>query len=196
MLNRCSALVFSADGRWSEAFCANLLSIGFWRTFCVSDFETLEKALSKHHINYCFFSQTSRVEQICAATRAIRNYQDDDIRFSPIILMAKEISKTELREYIGIGFDDIVQFPCTFDMLRTRAKRQLNNVVKYFETEDYFGPDRRNFFVSQSPRHEARTGLAPYKCFSIRRDVFKGVELVDVFDHKPPAFASDTWSAV
>ncbi|MCZ4273767.1 hypothetical protein [Maritalea porphyrae] len=196
MLNRCSALVFSADGRWSEAFCANLISIGFMRTFCVNDFESLEQAISRHHINYCFFSQSSQVVQIRAAINAIRTYKDDDVRFSPIILMAKEISKEELRQYIGIGFDDIVQFPCTFDMLRTRAKRQLNNVIKYYETADYFGPDRRNFFGSQTQQHEKRNGLAPYKCLSVRRDVFKGVEVVDVFDHKPPAFAQDGLKAI
>jgi len=196
MLNRCSALVFSADGQWSEAFCANLSSIGFMRTFCVSDFEALERSISKHHINYCFFSQSSQVEQIKAAVHAIRNFRDDDVRFSPVILMAKEISKQELREFIGIGFDDIVQFPCTFDMLRTRAKRQLHAVLKYYETEDYFGPDRRNFFGSQAETEERRTGMTPYKCLSVRRDVFKGVELVDVFDHKPPDFVEPLWSAI
>lgn len=196
MLNRCSALVFSADGRWSEAFCANLATIGFMRTDCVCDFEALERSISRHHINYCFFSQSSQIAQIRAAVHAVRSYRDDDIRFSPAILMAKEISKTELSEYIGIGFDDIVQFPCTFDMLRTRAKRQLNNVVKYYETDEYFGPDRRNYFVSQSAHHEKRTGITPYKRLSIRRDVFKGVEIVDVFDHKPPAFVTENrWSA-
>ncbi|MFT6657120.1 hypothetical protein [Maritalea sp.] len=127
---------------------------------------------------------------------AIRTFRDDEIRFSPSILMTKEISRQELQEYIGIGFDDIVQFPCTFDMLRTRVKRQINNIKKYYETDDYFGPDRRNYFASQSPHLDKRTGMTPYKCVSIRRDVFKGIEVVNVFDYSPQAFADEDWSAI
>jgi len=196
MLNRCNALVFSADGRWSEFFCADLLSIGFMNAVCVSDFESLERSFSKHNINYCFFSQTSEPQQVRAATQAIRFHKDDAVRFSPTILMAKEISRQELGGYISIGFDDIVQYPCTFGTLRTRIKRQLNNVIKYYETAEYFGPDRRNYFVSQSPNHVKRTGLAPYKCISIRRDIFKGVEIVNLFDHRPQAFTDAKWDAV
>jgi len=197
MLNRCSALVFSADGRWSEAFCTNLMTVGFYHTHCVCDFDDLEQAISKYNINYCFFSQSSHPKQIEAATNAIRNNRDDQIRFSPIILMANELSRDTLGDYLSFGFDDILQFPCTIDTLRNRSKRQLNSVVKYYETGNYFGPDRRNYFNAQEEDKTAmRKGETPYRRYLIRRDIFKGLEVVDTFDYKPPAFVTEEWNAI
>ncbi|MGJ8528009.1 hypothetical protein [Maritalea sp.] len=187
MLNRCSALVFSDDGSWSEAFCSNLKTVGFLKTHCVGDFEALERTISKHRINFCFFSQMGRMDQLRAATQAVRVY-GDEIRFSPLFLMAREISQQELGQYLSVGFDDIVQSPCTLDTLRSRIKRQLNNVHNYYETEQYFGPDRRRNEQADH-QHKARTGMVPYRRYSIRRDVFKGVEIMDIFDHKPVSFA-------
>lgn len=180
--------MFSADGRWSEAFCSNLKVIGYTRTFCVGDFDDLERSISRQHVNYCFFSQASDLAQIRAAITAIRGFREDELKFSPIMLMAKEVSRKNLGDYIAMGFDDIVQFPCTPEMLRTRAKRQLNHIVKYYETNDYFGPDRRNYFAAEPHNQAKRTGLMPYRRYSVRRDVIKGVEVVDVFDHKPQSF--------
>ena len=191
MLNRCNALVFSADGRWSEAFCTNLKSIGFGETFCVCDFDDLERAISRQNINFCYFSQTSHIDQIRAAMSAIRGYRDDELRFSPVILMAREISRNSLSDYISIGFDDIVRFPCTIDMLSSRTKRQLNTELRYYETESYFGPDRRNYFAANASQLEQRNGSVPYRRHSIQRDVFKGIEITDVFDHKPPGFLDE-----
>lgn len=189
MLNRCSALIFSDDGRWSEAFCSNLKTLGFASTHSVCDFDELERTISKHQVNFCFFSQMARMDQLLAATQAVRTFTDE-IRFSPLFLMAKDISEQELSRYMSVGFDDVVQSPCTLDALGIRVRRQINTVHDYFETEQYFGPDRRKNKQAQS-EHKARNGLVPYRRYSIRRDVFKGIEILDTFDHKPAAFAQE-----
>jgi hypothetical protein len=73
----------------------------------------------------------------------IRHSDDDNVRFSPIILFADECDFDTYVRYVKLGFDDVLTLPDKRDMLIARLENQITSEHTYFETDNYLGPDRR-----------------------------------------------------
>ncbi|WP_395013148.1 hypothetical protein [Devosia sp.] len=74
---------------------------------------------------------------------AIRAAPDQRLRFAPLLYFAESPSLDAIARCAAMGFDDVVTLPFTRERVAARIARQLDVPQIYFETADYFGPDRR-----------------------------------------------------
>lgn len=114
------------------------------------------------------------VEKVVAL---LRNRPEDQFRFIPIVALLDNRYESTVRNYIGLGCDDIVIYPCTARELRRRLKQQIERERDYYQTPDYFGPDRRGtaFANRQGPFRE---GQGECRHIVITRDLNGAVTVV------------------
>jgi hypothetical protein len=95
------------------------------------------------HLNFFIVHRHLNSTMMTAVIRSIRLSEDDQIRFAPVILFADDGPLEPYLNYVYMGFDDIITLPDKQPVLVQRLNRQLGTEQTYFETRDYFGPDRR-----------------------------------------------------
>jgi len=111
-----------------------------------------------------------------AIIEQVRNSEDPDTRYAPIVLFTDDCPVDRLLAYIRMGFDDVIALPENREVLQARLGAQLNTDQTYFETDDYLGPDRRRMELP-THRDERRTGVTPFETLVIRRDPTQGVSV-------------------
>jgi hypothetical protein len=187
MFNRSSAFIICADGTWAKSFHTVVAEIGFGHIEHIGETKQLSAVPFSRPLQFCFLTQASTSEEIRLATKIVRGHKHERHRFSPMIMLARELSRPAIYDYIAAGLDDILQFPCSLKFMSSRLGRQLNRQLKYYETEDYFGPDRRRHHDDAADVGDRRVGQSDFRRHLIRRDPFKGVEILDVYDHQADA---------
>jgi hypothetical protein len=100
----------------------------------------------------------------------------NDVRFSPVILIADDCPFESVLSYIRLGVDDVISLPEKREVLVQRLASQLNTEQMYVETPDYFGPDRRR--MDMDVHDSRRRGLAGHGRYYIRRVPDRGIEIV------------------
>lgn len=184
MLDRTVAIVCAESGAWPNAFRDNLSSLGVGHVEIVANVDHFEGAIDPDHINFVFFQQAVGLHFMMKALRILRMYPRGDVKYSPAILMARELVEKQLRQMVELGFDDVIQFPCTKGMLRHRMHNQLMSPISYFITQDYFGPDRRAFFEGEAGI-KPRFGTRSYERRTFIRSPEHGVAVMDVQKFDP-----------
>jgi hypothetical protein len=91
----------------------------------------------------------------------------DDVRFSPIIVLADDCEFETILHYVHMGVDDVISLPEKRDVLIARLAAQLMEEHLYLETADYFGPDRRR--LEGGVNDNRRTGTSGHSRLYIRR---------------------------
>lgn len=186
MLERVVAIVCAESGAWPNAFRDNLISLGVGHVEIVANVDHFEGALDPDKINFVFFQQAVGLQFMVKALRVLRMFPHGDVKYSPAILMARELVEAQLRQMVELGFDDVIQFPCTKGMLRHRMHTQLMSPISYFITDNYFGPDRRAFFEGDAGR-KPRFGTRAYERRTFMRNPDHGVAIMDIQKFDPAA---------
>jgi hypothetical protein len=110
---------------------------------------------------------------------ALRSHPDPTIRFAPAIMIIGTCTAAEVAGYIAQGFDDIVSLPEKAGVLQRRFASQLDTLIRYYETPDYFGPDRRRLQQTSTGFFESRAkGNDRHRRYSIRRSPQTGVQIL------------------
>lgn len=101
----------------------------------------------------------------------LRVSRDDNLRFAPVIVAGHRLTLDTAKRYAQDGFDDVISLPASIESTRARLAEQLAQPRIYFETADYFGPDRR--------RHETRPrfGAKAYVVWHFQRDPSTGTRV-------------------
>ena len=116
----------------------------------------------------------------------VRAHAELQVRFLPIIVLSETRVAQTIMYYLGLGCDDIVTMPLTAAALLDRLKHQVGHVRHYFETESYFGPDRRQSEFLRPPSYEARgKGDHYFSHFTIERSLLRGISIIDTEVHDP-----------
>ncbi|AVX03266.1 hypothetical protein MXMO3_00734 [Maritalea myrionectae] len=189
MFNRSSAFIICANSAWTKSCNSVLSEIGFAHIEHITDAKALALVPFSRPLQFCFITPASDQNELKRVMRAIRGHNLDKHRFSPMIMLARSLSRRQIDDYIGLGMDDIVQFPCSLKFMGDRLKRQLCRPLKYFETDTYFGPDRRRDAEREVDHQERRKGEADYRQYLIQRDPFEGVRMLDIYDHQAAQLA-------
>ncbi|MCF4099605.1 hypothetical protein [Maritalea mediterranea] len=184
MLDKTVAIVCAESGAWPNAFRDNLTGLGVGHVEVVANIDHFEGAIDPDRVNYVFFQQAVGLPYMMKALRILRMYPRGDVKYSPAILMARELVETQLRQMVELGFDDVIQFPCTKGMLRRRMHAQIMTPISYFITSNYFGPDRRLFFEGEAGR-KPRFGTRGYERRTFIRSPEHGVGIMDVQVFEP-----------
>ncbi|MCF4099606.1 hypothetical protein [Maritalea mediterranea] len=195
MFNRSSAFIVCKDSAWAKSFHSVLTEIGFAQVEHFAEAESLNVVPFSRPLQFCFLTQISSNKEVRAAMQAIREHRHERHRFSPVVMLSRDLPRQQIYEYIAMGIDDILQFPCSLKFMTDRLKRQMFQPVKYFETEDYLGPDRRRTFddvpKGESEHAAQRTGMADYRRYLFQRNPFKGVKMLDIYEHRAEAEAEE-----
>jgi PleD family two-component response regulator len=112
-----------------------------------------------------------------ALLKSVRSSRDDDLRFSPVVLIIDDCSFEDVLKYIDMGFDDVISLPEKAEVLHGRLSSQINASVVYIQTTSYLGPDRRRMELELRSDHQ-RQGEFKHSRLTIRRDTALGTKVV------------------
>lgn len=128
---------------------------------------------------FFFFHYQIGEDQRRGMLGALRSHPDPTIRFAPAIMIIATCTAAEVAGYIAQGFDDIISLPEKAGALQRRFAGQLDTLIRYYETPDYFGPDRRRLQQISAGFAEVRgKGNDRHRRYSIRRSPQTGVQIV------------------
>lgn len=138
-----------------------------------------QAAMKARRTPVCFFLVSSATKRsvISEFVTEIRHHKDRPLRFSPILFLCEDPSPRIINFCVQAGFDDIVAPPFTAPRLLDRVMNQLKQPSAYYETETYFGPDRRRMERGKSPFASMRVGDDNYRQFAVRRDLRLGISV-------------------
>ncbi|MEO6012445.1 MAG: hypothetical protein ABIQ30_02525 [Devosia sp.] len=99
----------------------------------------------------------------------------EDVRFSPVIVLTDECPFEVILGYIRMGADDVIVLPENKDVLVQRFESQITGTHIYYETGDYFGPDRRR--MEMTPPDTRRVGVAGHARYHFMRSPGEGIKI-------------------
>ena len=116
--------------------------------------------------------------EMLSAMTAVRSSNDDNLRFSPCVLIIHECAYEDIIKYIRLGFDDVISLPEKASIIRHRLESLLSLEQTYFETPSYFGPDRRRMELVPIRDNRRRPEGGQHIRYRIRRDSVQGVRII------------------
>lgn len=181
MLNRCAARLISFDNTKAGQLVTTLKAAGFGQVEVVKN--SADFSLENLHHKICFFvfDQDIGHENSRKILRLIRSIKKQHRCFSPAILAVNDMSVDAIKNISKSGFDDVVSLELLSGGAANRLTKQLDQSLHYFETSDYFGPDRRS--GTSKARHPENP--QPFNKYTIVRNVHKGINIADVFQFRP-----------
>jgi response regulator RpfG family c-di-GMP phosphodiesterase len=170
-------IIGSSDG--SGAGLADLcLEMGLRSIVGFSEIKQAEQQVKRTPICFFLFDQTSsntRIEEISKAIRFSRNRQ---VRFAPMICFTESPSQQLVGTCIQSGLDDIIAPPFSASRVMKRLELLFDHPTTFFETPDYFGPDRRNKLSETKPTHKNRGKGGDHRRIEITRSFDTGVNIL------------------
>ena len=192
MFEQCSAYVISSEIEWQSRLSYVLRQVGFSECIRLSSTRGI-LPLHPTHLPFLLIHSNADKQFALKSVDQVRTNGDDAIRFMPIIMLTDEQSERTIQKFLALGCDDIVLYPCTAPPLAKRLRMQILQSQKYFQTQSYFGPDRRR--NETAPPHPDRRGGkgSLYQNFEIKRDVRGGVKILSSQTFEPqPAENTDS----
>jgi hypothetical protein len=110
--------------------------------------------------------------------RSIRGASSDDMKFSPVVIIANDCSFEDAMKFVAMGFDDVVSLPEHVDVLRERLLRQVTGTVLYVQSPGYLGPDRRR--LEAPDKSTRKRGEFDHSVLTLRRDPVLGTTIENV----------------
>jgi CheY-like chemotaxis protein len=126
---------------------------------------------------YFLFSAVQHPRAHKSAAEAIRLSSARRVRFSPMIYFSENPSLESIRSCIGMGFDDVITLPFTLARIEERLDRQVERTLIYYQTDTYFGPDRRGRTEDEEV-HSGRGSGGQYRRLEILRSTSAGVNVL------------------
>lgn len=120
---------------------------GFGETRTVLSRRAFAANEGKCILNFFFIHYLLGANLMKAVISSIRASGDVEIKFAPIILFTADVSFEDYLDYIRLGFDDVITLPEKREMITSRLANQVGHDIEYYETSDYFGPDRRRMEI-------------------------------------------------
>jgi PleD family two-component response regulator len=137
------AFVVGSAGPVSDALFSLAQQAGMTPVLRYSGLANAEKQMDETPLVFFLCAAVPDVKTLKPMADAIRFSPTRGIRFSPLVYFAASPSVEAIRSCINMGFDDIIALPCPPRALAERVARQIGQLCTYYETSNYFGPDRR-----------------------------------------------------
>ncbi|MCF6327611.1 MAG: hypothetical protein L3J21_10015 [Devosiaceae bacterium] len=102
-----------------------------------------EQQSKRTPICFFLFALDCTETNIPVMTALIRNSRNRQIKYAPMIGFIEAANSKMIGMCLKLGFDDIVLPPFKKSTLSPRLELQIGKPRIYYETADYFGPDRR-----------------------------------------------------
>lgn len=174
-MNACVFIVAPAGGPGSLLDTANALDLGAVLPF--RGVAGAERQARRKPLVFFLFDAVADPRTHAPVATAIRASSSPAIRFAPLVCFTRDPSPEAIRACINMGFDDIVTLPVSRPQLRRRIDRQVDTRCVYYETQTYFGPDRRNR-LHETSEHSGRGRGGQFRRFEILRSSRNGVRIL------------------
>ncbi len=186
MFSSSIALISTQDKNWFSHMRALMRQAGFKETRPFPKSPAILTQFRHGPLPFVFIDSGIAPADIKRSFAAVRAHADVNIRFLPIVVLTESRDANSILRFIELGCDDIVTMPLTAASLIERLKRQVGSPRDYFQTDTYFGPDRRQHDFSHSKTHEDRgKGDHFFRHFSIQRHLQHGISIIDTAVHYP-----------
>lgn len=192
MIEYCGALLFSADGPWLEQKTDSFRGVGIRSVLAANELDSIEQSINKRPITFCIFDERLEYEILSGLVLKIRSITSNNLRFSPLILVC---SKTLVNNAGMLGrflFDDVLDSEMTKRTLAKRLPKQLGGRFAYFETRNFFGPDRGENDPRTSRRLRVNSAADHYRRYTVFRDPHLGLRIEQIFEFQALNFLPDT----
>jgi len=110
------------------------------KRFC--DVEKAERQARQTPVCFFLFNSQMDDEEIRDKAHKIRFSRSRQVRFSPMVCFVESPDPNSISMYLQTGFDDILAPPYSAKLVAKRLEAQVDRRLIYYETADYFGPDR------------------------------------------------------
>lgn len=150
--------------------------LGFARVLPYAGAASLERCAARTPLCFVFCPAVPDISELRPVAESIRFAASRKVRFSPLIYVAENPSLEETRRCIALGFDDVIAMPFTRARFLERIRRQIGTELVYYETPDYFGPDRGQRLVPSDGPPQAFAGR--FRRLEITRHLETGVTVL------------------
>lgn len=191
MIDYCGALLFSADGPWLEKKFGTFKGVGLRSVLAAHSLDSIEPMLSRRPITYCVFDDKLGYEILSGLVQTIRSITSNNLRFAPLILFCSKTLGNDAGKLGQLLFDDVLESETTKRALAKRLAKHLGIRVAYFETDDFFGPDREENDPRTSRRLRVNLKADQYNKYTVVRDPHLGIRVEQVFEFKTLNFLPD-----
>lgn len=185
MLGQCTANLIARSDKNANDLAQIARSSGFGNITAVLSRTAFAEQKAPRVLNFFMVHFNIPNNVMGSLIRAVRQNSDHEVRFAPIILFSKDLAFEDYLEFIRLGFDDVIMLPEKRDMLTSRLSGQLNHDIEYFQTADYFGPDRRRMEIE--PPNGIQRAAVPHSHtrYLFRRDPLLGTRILRHEVHLP-----------
>lgn len=184
VFKNCNAYTIADEKEWQGRLSGIMQQIGFRYNIKLEAAGTLSSSTAGM-LNFLIMHSSKSRDLVYTITKAIRSSNDDVIRFMPIIVLLDASLESEVHQFINLGCDDIIIYPCPPQKMAQRLELQVNTQREYFETDNYFGPDRR--ITTYDKPHPLRQGgkQSTYKHILIKRQLTGRINIISETMHTP-----------
>jgi hypothetical protein len=151
--------------------------VGFEAVHAYSTVEAAEQQAQTTPLIYFLFAAAKNLAAVKRVAEDVRSSGNPQVRFSPMIYFAETPSLDAIRTCINIGFDDVITLPFTMSRVVERLTRQLEQKLVYFQTDTYFGPDRRGRLEDEAEPSRRGEG-GQYRRMEIVRSPLSGISVL------------------
>jgi len=173
--------------------------IGFRTVLSYKNLAMAEQQTKRTPICFFLLALECTEQNVPVIAKALRNSRNRQIRFAPLIGFA-EVANTKMIDFcLQLGFDDILLPPFSRRTINSRLEKHLNKRITFFETDVYFGPDRRLEFNKNTlaKPHPKRGEGGEHRKIVIRRNLETGVNILrDRFHPKSNRQALETGDSI
>lgn len=184
MFKNCIAFTIASEAEWRGRLSAVLQQIGFRQSIRLNAAESLMPA-DHTRLHFLLMHSSMNRDLIHKITQFVRSSADENIRFMPIVVLLDASLESEVQEFLQLGCDDIIIYPCSAKTITQRLVQQVNTQRDYFQTDNYFGPDRRQLGMNED--HPERRGgkESSFRHMVISRAITGKIEIVSDTQHTP-----------
>lgn len=139
--------------------------------------KSVEEGMDAVPISFISFEHSNDAEAVRKAVRQLRGCKRRNVRFLPLIYFCHNPSRDLIQECLMLGFDDVISLPSTPKAIAARLRHQLSRQITYFETSQYFGPDRRSLQRGLQEDSLGRNGEQALNRFEFVRTLENGISI-------------------
>lgn len=174
-LDQCATVHMASDRDWI-ARCGRIArEAGVGESYPYLGVEDIARRVRKTPVQFLIVHYELERSVLADTVKAVRHHHDNGVKFMPIVVFTRDSSAPALRDFLKMGFDDIICFPCTVAYLAGRLAHQIGHRLDYLQTETYCGPDRQRLFEDEV---EAGAHGGQQTHFAIQRDPAHGIKIL------------------
>lgn len=180
---KCAAFLFdenlNVSNNNTNSFAKEIAhGVGFSSVLQYNSLAQVEKQSTQTPICFFLFEQVSDISQLNKIMKQLRTCKRHNVRFFPLIYLCDFPSPEIITQCISMGFDDIITKPTDEVGVKKRLSMQLERPLTYYETDGFFGPDRRRIAGKNQLKKTQQRGIEKCLQYKFERNTKEGISII------------------